>query len=230
MRYVIHAGVTAATLLIFGLFSATEAAAFCTCEDRDEDGRFGVVLHTNGDEKVIKPNHGTYYACESLKAGLNECRQRGGFCACEDRDEQGQFGVVLYQKAKAVVISPNRGTYYDCTSSKSNLEECTQGSNYCACEDHDNDGRFGVVLYGQTTGRVTHPNQGNYYQCTSFKTSLGACKEARNYCSCEDRDKDGRFGVVLYTGVNQNDSEVIRPNQGTYYHCVSLKADVPQCR
>jgi hypothetical protein len=164
-----------------------------------------------------------------LKSTLAACRQRGGFCACEDRDQDGRFGVALYQKASAPVIKPNHGTYYQCTSFKSSLHECKRAANYCACEDRDNDGRFGVVLYAKPTDRVIKPNQGTYYHCTSMKTRLSECNRAATFCACEDRDKDGRFGVVLYTGVDRNKSKVLRPNQGTYYHCTSIKSGMPQC-
>ena len=44
----------------------------CSCEDWDNDGRFGIVL--NG--KVLKSNVGDYSACMQLADGLPECRHR----------------------------------------------------------------------------------------------------------------------------------------------------------
>lgn len=102
----------------------------------------------------------------------------------------------------------------------------------CTCEDWDEDGRFGVVLYHTVNNNnmsVVKSNIGNYYQCISFKSGLDICSGKTNLCACEDWDKDGRFGVVLYNGLESKKPTVLKPNMGNFYECTSFKSSLSQC-
>ncbi|MGM0611822.1 MAG: hypothetical protein ACQES5_12185 [Thermodesulfobacteriota bacterium] len=99
----------------------------CTCEDWDKDGRFGAVLHKfKIDKKVLKSNIGDYKQCAAYKSSLSRCNGKIDFCACEDWDKDGRFGMVLYEvkKYSPRVLKSNIGDYYKCTAFKSKLSQC----------------------------------------------------------------------------------------------------------
>ena len=45
-----------------------------------------------------------------------------------------------------------------------------------------------------------------------------------NSCTCEDWDKDGRYGVVL------NGKTVLAPNVGSHHQCMSRAQSMRQCQ
>ncbi len=54
------------------------------------------------------------------------------------------------------------------------------------------------------------------------------CNQSGNACTCEDWDKDGRFGVVLYKGVGS--PKVLKANKGHYYDCTAYKSKLSKCQ
>jgi hypothetical protein len=85
----------------------------CTCEDWDDDGRYGVVL--NG--RVLRGNVGSYGDCMGVANELKPCTAQ---CTCEDWDDDGRYGVVLGGK----VLRGNVGTYGECMRLANDLEQC----------------------------------------------------------------------------------------------------------
>ncbi|MCI5208227.1 MAG: hypothetical protein D3910_05420 [Candidatus Electrothrix sp. ATG2] len=102
-----------------------------------------------------------------------------GVCTCEDRDNQGQFGLWLYKyTAKKRVIKPNIGTWPQCRSAMNNTSQCNAPNKLCACYDWDNQGQFGVTLYTagiKKTGRLLRGNIGTYQQCMAVRSSKQQC-------------------------------------------------------
>jgi len=102
----------------------------------------------------------------------------------------------------------------------------------CTCEDWNRDGLYGVVLNGQ----ILSANYGPYPKCMEYARSLSQCRSTppvskprkpvapRNACTCEDWDRDGRYGVVL------NGKTVLAPNVGSYDQCMSRARSIGQCR
>lgn len=102
----------------------------------------------------------------------------------------------------------------------------------CTCEDWDRDGRYGVVL----SSKILAGNYGPYAKCMQYAQSLSQCRSAqpvakpktppppRNACTCEDWDRDGRFGVVL------NGKTVLAPNVGSVESCKARAQAFSQCR
>lgn len=102
---------------------------------------------------------------------------------------------------------------------------------FCTCEDWNNNGSFGVVsrqTVGNVTKQVVDGNVGNYYDCMSFQATMSICKN--NFCACEDWDKDGRFGAVVYFGLKKNTRKLVKGDVGNYYDCVSYKSSLSQCQ
>ncbi len=198
-----------------------------SCEDWDKDGRFGIVAHTLATPPlkpyVIKGNVGTYASCLSEKSKIHQCKGKSTLCTCEDWDKDGRFGIVknLNEKISTVVVKGNTGNYYQCVSKKRKYKNTS--TKYYACEDWDKDGRFGIVQYNLRDKlpkpTVIKSNYGNYYKCTEHKSSIGVCK-APSLCTCEDWNKDGRFGIVKYKGVKKQ-TKVLQSNIGTYASCLS---------
>lgn len=100
--------------------------------------------------------------------------------------------------------------------------------NSCTCEDWDKNGQYGVVLNGNT---VLAPNVGSLWECNQYSETLGRCsgsiekKESGGtnlICTCEDWDKDGRFGVVL-------NGRVLRSNVGTRGACLKYAQTLGSC-
>jgi hypothetical protein len=106
---------------------AEKSINYCTCEDWDNDGRFGAVAHKlEINKKVLKSNIGDYGDCASTKSGMSSCSGNIKYCACEDWDKDGRFGVVLYEikKYKPKVLKSNIGDFYKCTAFKSSSSRC----------------------------------------------------------------------------------------------------------
>ena len=104
------------------IHQANKLREFLTCEDRDQDGRFGVVRYTldqySSPAAVIRPNLGNYYTCRSRLKTDQGCK--GNYtCSCEDWDGDGRFGIVRYQGkvAESKIIRANIATYYECDAS-----------------------------------------------------------------------------------------------------------------
>ena len=91
---------TLATLLAAPAFA--NADRLLICEDRDNDGRFGLVELTLApaarDAEVMQPNLGTYQTCTAAIAQQGACNG-SALCACEDRDRDGRFGIVRHQRS-----------------------------------------------------------------------------------------------------------------------------------
>jgi hypothetical protein len=104
-------------------------------------------------------------------------------------------------------------------------------ANFCTCEDRDHDGSFGVWVHsgGGGDARALKPNIGRFGDCWSERSKQNACKQATNYCACEDRNRDGRFGIWLYRGVDRGSSSSIRPNEGDYANCLKSKGKLRIC-
>lgn len=99
----------------------------CTCEDWDEDGRFGVVL----DGRAIASNVGSYSECMRRAATIDRCHRTdkheasppagaGTACSCADWDNDGRYGVVHDGKA----IAPNVGTPAECRRRAAGMSQC----------------------------------------------------------------------------------------------------------
>lgn len=119
--------------LLLTLFSipatvqAEKSINYCTCEDWDKDGRFGAVVHKlKINKKVLQSNIGDYGDCAYTKSGMSSCSGNINYCACEDWDKDGRFGVVLYEikKYKPKVVKSNIGDFYKCTAFKSSSSRC----------------------------------------------------------------------------------------------------------
>ncbi len=219
-------------------------ASLCTCEDWDKDGRYGVVLNSDGKKSVLKSNRGDYNQCMEVLATLDQCQTapapdlNASPCTCEDWDKDGRYGVVFNSDGKKSVLKSNRGDYSQCMAVLATLDQCKPApapdlaGSICTCEDWDKDGRFGLVLYQARKERpkVLKSNVGDYYKCNAFKSNLDKCSQAGNLCACEDWDKDGRFGVVLYQGVGAEKPVVLKSNIGDYNECISAKPAFNQCR
>jgi len=101
---------------------------------------------------------------------------------------------------------------------------------YCTCEDWDKDGRFGAVLHKlKIDKKVLKSNIGDYKQCAAHKSSLNRCNGKLDLCACEDWDKDGRFGIVLYK-VKKKSPRVLKSNIGDYYKCNAFKPSLSRCK
>jgi hypothetical protein len=99
----------------------------------------------------------------------------------------------------------------------------------CTCEDWNSNGSFGVVSYqkvGTVKRDIIDANIGRYDKCMSFKSTLSICNQ--QVCTCEDWDKDGRFGAVVYFGLNKT-RKLLKGDVGDYYDCVSYKSSLSQC-
>lgn len=227
MKYIHHLLTFVVLMLIFAAPAQADVKTK-VCEDRDQDGRFGIVQYTIRQPvtkpAIVQPNIGTYNSCLTRKNQLAQCNGNA-LCTCEDWNNDGRFGVVknIFPKKSASVLRANIGNYYSCVSYKNTNTRDTADS-YHVCEDRDQDGRFGLLKYllheRMAKPSVIVPNHGNYYSCTTRKNSLNQCK-GNNLCSCEDWDKDGRFGVVKYPGVRVGGGRVLSPNVGTYNQCLS---------
>ena len=102
----------------------------------------------------------------------------------------------------------------------------------CTCEDWNRDGLYGVVLKGE----ILSANYGPYAKCMDYARSLRQCRSipqaerprqptaSGNSCTCEDWDKDGRYGVVL------NGKTVLAPNVGSHNQCMSRAQSMRQCQ
>ena len=100
----------------------------------------------------------------------------------------------------------------------------------CTCEDWNNNGSFGVVAYqatGNVTKKIVKGDIGKYDACMSFKSSLNIC--TNNVCTCEDWDKDGKFGAVVYFGVSKT-RKVLDGDYSNYYDCIDYKSSLSQCQ
>ena len=106
--------------------SSVQTRKLCTCEDWNNDGKYGVVL--NGTT-VLQPNYGTYSECKKLMKTLTSCigsnqpsakKPTKNTCTCEDWNKDGSFGVVL----KGKVLRPNYGTYAKCMKFSKTLANC----------------------------------------------------------------------------------------------------------
>lgn len=198
-----------------------------SCEDWDKDGRFGIVSHRLATPPsrpiVIKGNVGRYASCLSKISRTRQCKGKNTLCTCEDWDKDGRFGIVKNssKKISSKVLRGNIGNYYQCVSHKKKYRNTA--TKYHSCEDWDKDGRFGLVRYRlkdkAPKGKVLKSNHGNYYKCSTYKSKLRACKSPA-LCTCEDWNKDGRFGVVKYQGKKVN-SKVLRSDVGPYARCLS---------
>lgn len=149
----------------------------------------------------------------------------GDRCTCEDWDKDGRFGVVLNGR----VLKGNVGNYDECMRYARALDKCPAAepavpSLKCTCEDWDKDGRFGVVL----NGNVLKSNVGNYKDCMRYAGTVDKCRVDQPAvsslkCTCEDWDKDGRFGVVL-------NGRVLKGNVGNQQDCLRYAATLGKCR
>jgi len=215
---------TLATLLAAPAFA--NADRLLICEDRDNDGRFGLVELTltpaARDAEVMQANLGTYQTCTAAIAQQGACNG-SALCACEDRDRDGRFGIVRhpYPTTGPTVLEANTGNYFTCRDRLAAYP--ARNDRYLTCEDYDNDGRFGVVSHAlvvQTpTASVIQPNIGNYYACTQQAASTAQC-QGNAYCGCVDADGDGRFGIVRVPSRLAS-SRVTQPNIGAYGACFS---------
>ena len=118
------------------------------------------------------------------------------------------------------------------TSSDHNAPDTAPVAMSCTCEDWNKDGLYGVVKNGE----ILSANYGPYPKCMDYARSLSQCRAtpavsqakppptSKNVCTCEDWDRDGRYGVVL------NGKTVLSPNVGTYDRCMSRAQSISQCR
>jgi hypothetical protein len=44
---------------------------------------------------------------------------------CVDQNNDGRFGVALYEPTEGRLLKPNYGHFYACTSFKSKISDCT---------------------------------------------------------------------------------------------------------
>lgn len=157
---------------ISGQSACNGSDTLCACEDRDRDGRFGIVRHPYPatGRNVLAGNVGNYFSCQDRMNTYPSANDR--YLTCDDYDNDGRFGVVAHQlapeTAPAQILQANYGNYYACTQRISAFSQC-QGNSFCACVDANLDGRFGVVwVPGELRGtRVTRPNIGHYGSCFS---------------------------------------------------------------
>lgn len=214
-------------LLLIATTTGTQAAeTFKVCEDFDGDGRFGIVEHAIDPDKrqmqELARNVGNYSKCVSSLPFVTGCTENGDLCACEDHDYDGWFSVMSHplKTNGSMVLRANIGTYTSCMSELYTL--FTSPDVQDVCEDRDNDGRFGIVRYALVQDGawsvVLAPDQGNYQTCNSIRAGAGKC--AFGVCTCEDRNRDGRFGLVHYPGRLVT-TKVLRGNIGSYEQCVA---------
>lgn len=153
---------------------------------------------------------------KSLKPALRESMQlRNALIECR---QEFQKGAHSFQNDKAQVPeNPARNGK-------------TSTSIQCTCEDWNHDGSFGVVL----NGSILHANYGPYSECLTYARSLNRCRidkappppkvtPKKGSCTCEDWDRDGRYGVVL------NGKTVLSPNVGSYEHCLRRLKSLSGC-
>lgn len=100
----------------------------CRCEDRNYDGRYGIIRYSPHDRLdtglTVASNLGTYGQCERIRTGYNSCNSRAqAIYTCEDQDRNGYFGVVKYDRfaRRGVVIYGNYGTLHQCVRYASRL-------------------------------------------------------------------------------------------------------------
>lgn len=155
--------------------------------------------------------------------------------SCEDWDKDGRFGIVSHVLApppvKTKTIRANIGVYAACLSKSTRTPQCKGKSTLCTCEDHDKDGRFGIVKHPNKkySTRVVKSNIGNYYQCVSQKSRYR--NTSARYYSCEDWNKDGRFGIVQHNLKEKAPKpSILKSNHGNYYSCTAYKSSLSQCK
>lgn len=213
---------------LLALLLAPLAAAADTlnvCEDRDGDGRFGLVEVTLdpvlGRSEVLRPNLGTYQTCRQEIRNTGACAGNGTLCICEDRDSDGRFGIVRHPflSRGQRVVEANVGNYFSCLDRMQAYGDTA--TRYHSCEDLDSDGRYGIVehqLIPQIApAQILEANYGNYYACTQRIAAHSQC-QGNSYCACVDANQDGRFGVV-WVNSQLVRSRVVQPNIGLYSAC-----------
>lgn len=131
------------------------------------------------------------------------------------------------QKSRQNTVGTDRSS-----TSSNQKPDSTSVALRCTCEDWNKDGLYGVVL----NGKVLSANYGPYAKCMDYARSLSQCRSAppvsqpekpptsKNVCTCEDWDRDGRYGVVL------NGKTVLSPNVGAYDRCMSRARSISQCQ
>lgn len=214
-----------AVLLIIPTLS--QADTLLVCEDRDNDGRFGLVEVTlqpaAAEASVVRGNIGTYQSCVAAIGQQSACNGSSTLCACEDRDQDGRFGIVrhAYPTTGRSVIAPNLGNYTTCQAQMNSYPSASD--RYLTCDDYDNDGRYGVVSHQlvpqAAQAQVLQANFGNYYACTQQISAYSQC-QGSTYCACVDADQDGRFGIVWVNSTLVS-TRVTQPNIGQYGSCFS---------
>lgn len=200
-------------------------ANFLECVDEDRDGRFSLnqIVHSPPavDARVIMSNYGSYPRCRDTSRFLENCSDDSVLCACEDRDNDGRFGVVLRpgRLIRSNVVASNLGDYQQCRQRLRSYENTND--TYHTCDDYDNDGRFGIVQHWFDVqlepATLAHNNYGPYQSCVEYAQSFRGCQRP-GYCGCVDNDDDGRFSIYIMPG------EVVRVNHfdhnlGNYQAC-----------
>lgn len=161
--------------------------------------------------------------------------QTTGFLHCVDSEFDGRFELVQLEMAPSVldptVLYPNLASYSSCQRTLRTLGECTGQGDLCSCQDHDGDGRFGVVKYPRpATNRVVlQANVGNYQGCEARRR--GVRDTGTQYHTCEDYDEDGRFGIVRHNVAPILQPAILaRPDYGTYQDCTMFTRTFDGCR
>lgn len=216
-----------ALVMCLATTAPSRADTLMVCEDRDGDGRFGlveVVLDpAPRDASVVRGNIGTYQSCVSAIGQHSACNGSSTLCVCEDRDQDGRFGIVRhpYPTTGRNVIAGNIGNYFTCRNQLSGYP--TSADRYLSCDDYDNDGRYGVVAHQlvpqAAQAEVLQANYGNYYACTQQLSSYSQC-QGSTYCGCVDANQDGRFGIVWVNSTLVS-TRVVQGNIGNYGSCFS---------
>jgi hypothetical protein len=142
------------------------------------------------------------------------------------RRYQTAYDAAFTFKGYETPASQRRLTPVEARQSKPPAKK-TAAANKCTCEDWDRDGRYGVVL----GGKAIAPNVGSLGACQGRARAIPACqvkrktaqaKTAVNKCTCEDWDRDGRYGVVF-------DGKAIAPNVGSYSKCLRHTQTLNRC-
>lgn len=169
-----------ATVVVFAYSGRAEATG-CYCTDSDRDGRYGLVrVDDYGKILVLAGDYGTRTACERLEARHVSCKTNSvNYCRCEDRDRDGRYGIVRYDYYNSdVVLDADYGSARTCTDTAAVHQNCGGRSPvYCRAEDRDRDGRFGVVRYDEY-GRddVVLADFGSNRQATAVAARSAACR------------------------------------------------------